>query len=111
DAGAERPEPDAERERDRLAGLRHVPRRGSDESGKHVPPCGRGCEGVPVQARENQAGQGRREAEYEIVFGRLRTRACAGLQPPGRTTVLATTSTNARARSPSRCRWQRERRR
>src|SRR5213080_2245020 len=40
-------------------------------------------------AGENRAEQGRREAAYPKVRGRLRTQACDGLQPDRHSTQLA----------------------
>src|SRR6266576_1081056 len=77
DPGTERAEADAERERDRLPGVGAV--RGGcevEERGQHVgfPPsgCHRGYGGV--WARENRAGQGRRERFICGAYGRDRGR-------------------------------------
>src|SRR5438034_2344255 len=48
-------------------------------------------------AGENRAGQGRREAAYPKVRGRLRTQACDGLQPGWHSTQLADGAAHATA--------------
>src|SRR5262249_2886555 len=60
--------------------------RQGDQPGESGAPDGRH---VPVWSRENRADQGRREAAYPLVRGRLRTPGCDGLQPDRQTTVPA----------------------